>query len=415
MNSLREDAFKIFKESMESVLPEPSVERALEGADLSGKLLLVSVGKAAWRMANGAKKYLGPRLREGIVVTKYGHSLGEIEGVEIFEAGHPIPDENSLRATKRVVELVSNLGSDYTVLFLVSGGGSALFEEPADGISLDDIGRMNDLLIRSGADISEINTVRKHLSKVKGGRFGKLAEPAKIFSLVLSDVIGDRLDTIASGPAYPDSSTSEDALRILGKYGIDLTENILKALKEETPKELSNVESRIVGSVSVLCERAKETSERLGYSSTIFTTSVDCEAREAGRMLSSVAREETVFGRPLKRPCALIFGGETVVKVTGGGLGGRNQELALSAAIGIKGMEDAVIASIGTDGTDGPTDAAGGIVDGKTVERIEEMGLDPHEMLRNNDSYHALYASGDLVVTGPTGTNVNDLILVLCR
>nr|WP_113074786.1 glycerate kinase [Petrotoga sp. 9PW.55.5.1] len=414
MRNLREDAFKIINKSIESVLPDKAVKEEVEKLNLSGNVYLVAIGKAAWRMAKAAKDFLKDKIEEGIVITKYGHSQGQIEGLKIYEAGHPVPDENTIKATEKVVELVKKLNEKDTLLFLVSGGGSALFELPAEEISLEDLKRTTDLLLKSGANIVEINTIRKHLSQVKGGKFAKLVEPAKIYSLVLSDVLGDRLDSIASGPAYPDSTTVQDVERIVEKYRLNLPEHVISALKNETPKELNNVETRIVGSVSRVCENAQEVAKSLGYSTLILTTTLDCEAKEAGSFLASIAKEVKEKNRPLEKPCAIILGGETVVHVRGKGIGGRNQELALSAARGISNYEDVVIVSVGTDGTDGPTDAAGGIVDGMTVQRLEENGINIEDVIDNNDSYHALQSIDGLVITGPTGTNVNDLTFILC-
>lgn len=414
MRNLREDAFKIINKSIESVLPDKAVKEEVEKLNLSGNVYLVAIGKAAWRMAKAAKDFLKDKIEEGIVITKYGHSQGQIEGLKIYEAGHPVPDENTIKATEKVVELVKKLNEKDTLLFLVSGGGSALFELPVEEISLEDLKRTTDLLLKSGANIVEINTIRKHLSQVKGGKFAKLVEPAKIYSLVLSDVLGDRLDSIASGPAYPDSTTVQDVERIVEKYRLNLSEHVINALKNETPKELNNVETRIVGSVSKVCENAQEIAKSLGYSTLILTTTLDCEAKEAGSFLASIAKEVKEKNRPLEKPCAIILGGETVVHVRGKGMGGRNQELALSAARGISNYEDVVIVSVGTDGTDGPTDAAGGIVDGMTVQRLEEKGINIEDVIDNNDSYHALQSIDGLVITGPTGTNVNDLTFILC-
>ncbi|RAO99122.1 glycerate kinase [Petrotoga sp. 9PW.55.5.1] len=414
LRNLREDAFKIINKSIESVLPDKAVKEEVEKLNLSGNVYLVAIGKAAWRMAKAAKDFLKDKIEEGIVITKYGHSQGQIEGLKIYEAGHPVPDENTIKATEKVVELVKKLNEKDTLLFLVSGGGSALFELPAEEISLEDLKRTTDLLLKSGANIVEINTIRKHLSQVKGGKFAKLVEPAKIYSLVLSDVLGDRLDSIASGPAYPDSTTVQDVERIVEKYRLNLPEHVISALKNETPKELNNVETRIVGSVSRVCENAQEVAKSLGYSTLILTTTLDCEAKEAGSFLASIAKEVKEKNRPLEKPCAIILGGETVVHVRGKGIGGRNQELALSAARGISNYEDVVIVSVGTDGTDGPTDAAGGIVDGMTVQRLEENGINIEDVIDNNDSYHALQSIDGLVITGPTGTNVNDLTFILC-
>lgn len=410
---LRKDAIEIVSKTIEYVLPDDAVLRALEDIDLGENIVIVAVGKAAWRMAKSAKSLLRDKVIKGVVITKYGHSKGEIEGLEIYEAGHPIPDENTIIATERVLHMVSKLSEKDTVLFLVSGGGSSLFEKPKGSITLWQFQDLTEKLLKSGANIVEINTVRKHLSSVKGGRFAQKVYPAKIVLLVLSDVLGDRLDSIASGPAWPDSSTSEEALKIIEKYGIKVDDLILKELSDETPKRLENVESYIVGSVKAACEKAYQLASQLGYNAVILTTTLSCEAKEAGKFIASIVKEIVHSNRPFSKPAALIIGGETVVHVTGIGKGGRNQELALSAAIEIDGIENTVICSVGTDGTDGPTDAAGGMVDGTTCTRMRTLGIDPVKMLLNNDSYNALKAVGDLVIIGPTGTNVNDLILVL--
>ncbi|MCS7174441.1 glycerate kinase type-2 family protein [Pseudothermotoga sp.] len=409
---LRKDALKVVQSAIEHALPDNAVKQKLEQIELSS-VVLVAIGKAAWRMAKAAKDVLKDEIKKGIVITKYNHSEGDIDGVEIYEAGHPVPDENTMKATERALQLVKNLTQNDTVLLLISGGGSSLFEKPKGSVTLDQLQKLTNQLLKSGASIEEINAVRKHLSEVKGGRFAQKVFPARVVCLILSDVLGDKLDVIASGPAHPDSSTSQQALEILKKYNISVEENVLKELSEETPKSLSNVESHIVGSVKIACEKAVEVAEGLGYNSTILTTNLDCEAKEAGFFIASIAKELVLHDRPLKKPCALVLGGETVVHVKGRGKGGRNQELALSAAIKIAGLDDVVICSVGTDGTDGPTDAAGGLVDGKTVERIKKAGFDPMKFLEENDSYNALKIAKDLLVTGPTGTNVNDLILIL--
>ena len=413
MTTLKEDAVKIITQAIDAVLPEAAVQKQLRALDLPASLTVVAIGKAAWRMAHAAKAELGDRLRQGVVITKYEHALGDIPGLEIYEAGHPLLDQNSIAATQRALELVDPLTEKETVLFLVSGGGSALFEAPVTGLTLEDLIELNRQLLKSGANIVEINTLRKHLSTVKGGRFAQRVAPARIISLVLSDVLGDRLDSIASGPAYPDASTSAEALAIVAKYGLDLPPPMLAALHTETPKTVDNAETYIIGSVRVVAEAAATLASSLGYTPLILTTTLDCEAREAGRFLAAIAREVLASGQPVAPPCALILGGETVVNVKGNGLGGRNQELALAAALEIAGQDRIVIGSAGTDGTDGPTDAAGGVVDGGTVERLRAQGLDPYQALNNNDAYPALIASGDLLKTGPTGTNVNDISIIL--
>jgi len=405
-------AIEIVRNSIESVLPDRAVKDALKKLNLQD-VFLVSVGKAAWRMAKAAHEVLNGKIRKGIVITKYGHSEGSIDGFEIYEAGHPIPDENTLRATRRVMEMVEELNEKDTVLFLLSGGGSALFELPMEGVSLEELQEITDSLLKCGANIEEINTVRKHLSQVKGGRFAEKVYPARVVTLVLSDVLGDRVDMVASGPTCPDTSTSEEAIRILERYRISVSNDVKKALSKETPKHLSNVEIHVLGNVQKVCEAAKKIATEKGFNSEILTTTLDCEAKEAGRFIASIMKEIKFRDRPLEKPAAVIFGGETVVHVKGNGLGGRNQELALSAAIALEGVEGVVLCSVGTDGTDGPTDAAGGIVDGRTAKILKEMGEDPVEYLENNDSDSALKKAGALLKTGPTGTNVNDLIVCL--
>ncbi|WP_312815277.1 glycerate kinase [Sedimentibacter sp.] len=411
--TIREDAFVIIQESIKSVLPQAAVIKALEKRNFSGDVTVVAIGKAAWTMAFAAKEKLGDKVSRGIIVTKYAHSKGPIEGFEIIEAGHPVPDENSVIGAAKALELVKNLDESDDVIFLVSGGGSAIFEKPMEGIGLEDIMDITNQLLSSGADIVEINTIRKHLSDVKGGRFA-LHCKANIFSVVLSDVLGDRLDSIASGPAYPDSSTSQQALEIVEKYKLKVSEKGLEALKTETPKEINNCETVITGSVSELCSAASSIAKSLGYQPLLLTSTLDCEAKEAGRFMASVGREIR-SGNGLATPIAVIAGGETVVHIGGKGKGGRNQELCLSAAIGIEGLNDTVIFSVGSDGTDGPTDAAGGIVDGETASKIRNADIQPEVYLDNNDSYNALKVSGDLVITGSTGTNVNDLTVLLCK
>ena len=406
MKDLRKQADYITEKAIKAVLPDEAVKRALQGREFSGQVLLVAIGKAAYQMAKTARDVLGSRLNKGIVITKYGHVKGPIEGIRCFEAGHPVPDENGFLATQRTIELVSGLNAEDTVIFLISGGGSALFEKPL--VPKEELQDITTQLLKSGASITEMNTIRKRLSGVKGGRFAELCAPAKVFSIVLSDIIGDPLDMIASGPAYPDSSTCEEAINIAKKYKLRLSDSAWERLKTETPKELRNVETLITGSVRELCHSAKNACEELGYETEILTDTLGCEAKDAGRWLAGIAKKHHTTDR--KR--AFIAGGETVVHVTGTGLGGRNQELALTAAEGIKGMRAAVF-SVGSDGTDGPTDAAGGYVDGESAGRFLKKGIDIEQVLGDNDSYHALEAVGGLIATGPTGTNVNDFACVL--
>lgn len=407
--TLRQDADRIVAASLKAVLPDEAVRRAL--ADFrahGGRTVLVAVGKAAWQMAAAAAREL-PGLDDGIVITKYGHVMGEIPGVRCFEAGHPVPDENGYRATEAALALVSGLTERDDVLFLLSGGGSALFEQPL--IPAEELQDLTRQLLACGASIQEMNTVRKRLSGVKGGRFALACAPAHVFSIVLSDIIGDPLDLIASGPACADSTTCAQAAAIAERYGLQLSDRAWALLGQETPKALDNVETRITGSVRELCAAAAKACAELGYEPVLLTDRLCCEAREAGSFLASVLQTHRDSGRSL----AFLAGGETVVHLTGKGLGGRNQELALSAAGGIDGMEGAAVFSFGSDGTDGPTDAAGGYVDGTTAAALREQGLDAGSILRNNDAYHGLQAVGGLIVTGPTGTNVNDVAVALLR
>jgi hydroxypyruvate reductase len=411
--TLREDARFILERAIEAVLPEPAVRNFLHSRTPPPRVTLIAIGKAAWRMAQAALAEWGDAIVQGVVVTKYGHSQGELPGLEIYEAGHPLPDANSLAGARRALELVDPLGADDFVLFLVSGGGSALFEALPEGVTLDDLQAVNEQLLRSGANIVEVNAVRKRLSLVKGGRFAQRAAPARVLTLALSDVLGDRLDTIASGPAYPDATTAETVRAIVEKYRLSLSPTLRQLLEQETPKTLDNVETHIIGSVRVAVEAAAQAAQGRGYTPLTLTTTLDCEAREAGRFLAAIARTVRTEQKPLPPPCAILCGGETVVTVTGSGKGGRNQELALAAAIALAGLPDVVLASVGTDGTDGPTDAAGGLVDGDTVARLTACGVNAEQALADNNAYTALQASGDLLITGPTGTNVNDVTLLL--
>ena len=404
---LRQDADAIIRAAIAAVLPDEAVRRALKGRHFPGRVLLVAAGKAAWQMARAAVEALGP-VDAGVVVTKYGHVQGQLPGVACYEAGHPVPDENSFRATQAALDLVAGAKETDTVLFLLSGGGSALFEKPLiPGGELQDITQQ---LLACGADIVEMNTIRKRLSAVKGGRFALACAPARVYSIVLSDILGDPLDMIASGPVVPDRSTCAQAQAIAETYGLRLSGAARACLQQETPKVLDNVETHITGSVRELCAAAAAACGQLGYQPVLLTDHLDCEAREAGRFLADIAR--THAGRGQK--AAYLAGGETVVHLTGHGLGGRNQELALAAAPGLAGLPAAVF-SVGSDGTDGPTDAAGGYVDGDTAAALAARGLDAGAVLADNDAYHALQAVDGLIVTGPTGTNVNDVAVVLVR
>jgi hydroxypyruvate reductase len=405
MDWLRRDADEIVRAGIKAVLPDEAVIRALKEMEMpAGKLILVAAGKAAWQMARAAINTV--KADAGIVITKYDHAIEALPGIACYEAGHPVPYQNGFDATEKAIELAGNLSEGDMVLFLLSGGGSALFESPLiPGEELQDITKQ---LLACGADIVEINTIRKRLSRVKGGRFAEICAPAKVFTIILSDIIGDPLDMIASGPAYPDSSTCRDALDIVKKYDLKLTEKAMQLLHQETPKSLDNVTTLVTGSVRELCKAVADKCTELGYKPVILTDCLDCEARDAGRMLA----EKLIENADCNEKLAFIAGGETVVHVTGTGLGGRNQEIALAAAPLISGLEAAVF-SFGSDGTDGPTDAAGGYADGDSLRLLNESGWDVEAVLADNDAYHALESVGGLLVTGPTGTNVNDAAVAL--
>lgn len=405
--ALRKDAEKIARGAIDSVSPEAAVRRALEGKTFSGKLYLVSVGKAAWKMAEVATSCLEQPLEAGIVVTKYDHVEHPIPGVTCYEAGHPVPDENTFRATQAVLDMTADLDKSDTVLFLLSGGGSALFEQPV--VAEAELQSITRQLLACGADIVEMNTIRKRLSMVKGGKFAQWCAPAHVEAIVLSDILGDPLDMIASGPAASDQSTCADALAIAEKYQLALSDSAMDCLRTETPKELTNVSTQIIGSVRELCKAASEIAEELGYEPILLTDHLDCEAKEAGAFLADVLRTYACDGKKL----AYLAGGETVVHLVGKGLGGRNQEIALAAAAGLAGIPNACVISVGSDGTDGPTDAAGGYTDGDTTKELAKHGLTVSEVLADNNAYHALKAVDGLIFTGPTGTNVNDVAVGL--
>lgn len=407
---LREEADQIIRKSIQAVLPDEAVSKALKGKNFSqGKIYMVAVGKAGWQMGKAAADILQDRLEAGVVVTKYDHVKGEIPKTQCFEAGHPVPDENSYLATQAALDLVARAGSEDVVVFLISGGGSALFEKPL--VSGEELKDITTQLLACGADIVEMNTIRKRLSAVKGGRFALACEPAKVFSIVLSDILGDPLDMIASGPAYPDSSTCEEALSIAEKYKLKLSDEAWELLGKETPEELYNVETQITGSVSDLCRAAAAACEELGYEPHVLTDQLNCEAREAGRFLAAIARTYQNTNKSL----AFLAGGETIVHLTGKGKGGRNQELALAAAEGIAGLRNTAVFSVGSDGTDGPTDAAGGYSDDTTRDKLLSEGISIYDVLQDNDAYHALSKTDGLIVTGATGTNVNDVAVLLIK
>lgn len=389
------------------------------------RIFVLGFGKASCAMAKALEDALPERIDKGIVITKYGHSKGyHPQRVRVVEAGHPIPDERGVAGTRELMELAEESGERTLVVCLVSGGGSALLVAPAEGITLEDKKTVTDQLLRAGADIHELNTVRKHLSKVKGGRLAALVYPARTLSLIISDVIGDRFDVIASGPTSPDPTTFQNAMGVFQKYGLTdhVPTSVLKVIKKgidgfipENPKEGEKIFKRvrnsiIANNISAL-EGAKRKAEERGIRAEIITPRLEGEAREMGRWLAreALARKKRGKGTPLM----LISGGETTVTVKGSGKGGRNTEFALSFAMEIEGIGGITLLSAGTDGTDGPTDAAGAIVEGTTIVRARSSGLDPDVYLAGNDSYTFFRRTDDLLITGPTGTNVMDIQLVM--
>lgn len=375
-------------------------------------------------MAQAVESILGSLLTVGIVNVKYGH-VAPTQTIELREAGHPLPDANGIRSTQAQLELLLDLQPDDLVLCLLSGGGSALLELPVDGVTLDDLRALTDALLRSGATINEMNALRKHLSRVKGGQLAQLAQPARVVSLILSDVLGSPLDVIASGPTAPDPTTFADALAVLNKYNLrnQISPGIVEHLERgargdfpDTPKADDPLFARVTNIVladnAIACAAAAQRAAEFGYQTEIISTRVQGEAKIIAHEFAQRAIE-TKKHRLTNKPMCLISGGETTVTIRGTGKGGRAQEFALAAALALNKTDGIVILSAGTDGNDGPTDAAGAVVDGNTVPRSQAKALDPASFLANNDSYNFFQALGDLVITGPTNTNVNDLMLAL--
>jgi hydroxypyruvate reductase len=438
-SGLRRDALAILKAALRAVDAGNAVRRHFslsKGRLRAGttaialnefdRIFLVAAGKAAIQMASAASEVLGRALTRGIAVTKHGHAGRSLRHLTVIEAGHPIPDEQGLIASERIRALLRELNARDLLIVLISGGASALLPAPAEPITLAAKQQATDLLLRAGANITELNAVRKHLSLLKGGSMAALAYPATVVSLLLSDVIGDPLETIGSGPTAPDPSTFSDALAVLDKYRV--RNRVPKAVRSrleagaaghvsETPKPcepvFENVHNVIVGSNRLALEAAAREAKALGYRTLILSSTMQGETCEVARVHAQILREVQLSGHPVRRPACLLSGGETTVTVKGDGKGGRNQEFALATAIEIQGLSDLLVLSAGTDGTDGPTDAAGAIATGKTVSRAAAHGLDAAAHLRANDSYPFFEALGDLVRTGPTGTNVMDIHMLL--
>jgi glycerate 2-kinase len=422
-SKLRKQALAIFKAALRAADPGDAVARHLEREDLTRyrHIYVVGAGKAGVSMARAAERMLGRRIARGLLNVKYGHTA-KLRRVELNECGHPVPDRNGVEGARRIAEIAASAGAEDLVLCLISGGASALLPLPADPVTLDEKQETTKLLLACGADIHEINAVRKHISRIKGGQLARLASPATVLSLLLSDVIGDDLDVIGSGPTAPDASTFARARDILGKYGIfdrvpaAVRERIERGVRGEVPETpkphdpvFARVRNLVVGSNRLAVSQAFAAARELGFRALVLSTFVEGETREVARMHAAIAKEIVASGRPLKPPACVITGGETTVTLRGEGLGGRNQEFVLAAAIDIAGLRNVVILSAGTDGSDGPTDAAGAIADGRTLARNPRAP----EFLARNDSYHYFEGLGDLIVTGPTHTNVMDVRLIL--
>ncbi len=446
LQSRYRQALAVLEAALAAVEPGQAVRQALDFEPTKGllrvgeqvydlneieRIFVVGAGKAGTPMTQAVADLLGKRLSGGLVTVKYAHGPATTDRlpstVEILEAGHPVPDAAGLAATARLLEKVENLTERDLVIAVISGGGSALLEQPVAGIDLSDLQTLTTALLRSGATINEMNTVRKHLSQVKGGGLARRVAPARLIGLLLSDVVGSPLDVIASGPTVPDTSTYADAWNILAGRDLlsagEIPTSILEHLeggragnRPETPKPgdplFERVQTLIVGDNRVAALAALEKAAQLGFQPLLLSTFLEGEAREVARVLAGIGREVAASGHPLNPPACLIAGGETTVTVRGGGLGGRNQELALAAALAIEGQPNLLIVPLATDGSDGPTDAAGAFAHGQTIAQARQQGLDPLDFLARNDAYHFFETAGGLLKTGPTQTNVNDLIFI---
>jgi hydroxypyruvate reductase len=435
---LRKKAAAVFRAALEAADPVQAVLRHLQ---LKGEALIagqkryrlssfdnvwvVGAGKASAAMALAVERLLGSRIRGGVVNVKYGH-LAKLRRIELNECGHPVPDTAGIRGAERIAEIAGLAGERDLLIVAISGGASALLPMPAAPITLEEKQATTKLLLACGANIHEINAVRKHISEIKGGQLARLAYPATVLSLLLSDVIGDDLDVIGSGPTASDASTFATARGILDKYGLfdripaSVRSRIERGIAREIPetpkaddRAFERTTNLVVGSNRLAVDAAARKAKELGMKPVVLSTLIEGETRDVARMHSAIAREVLLSGRPARPPVCLISGGETTVTLRGKGLGGRNQEFVLAAALDLAGCHNAVVLSGGTDGTDGPTDAAGAIADGMTLCRADQMGLDARRYLAANDSYHFFEPLGDLLKTGPTNTNVMDIRLML--
>ena len=438
MKNLRLDIRKIFDAGLKAADPGEAIRRTVKLTekqlmigdreyDLGSfdGVMVVGAGKAAASMTTALEGILGSYVTGGVITTKYGHGLA-LKVVSVTEAGHPIPDESGVRGSERILNLLESAGERDLILCVISGGGSALLPMPAGDISLHDKRKTTQVLLDCGADIHEVNTIRKHISGIKGGRLAEAAFPGTLVTFMLSDVIGDDPDVIASGPTVPDRSTFRDCIKIVDKYdlGEKLPHSVIEYLKSgvqgtepETPKPGDLVFDRslalVIGSCALSVSSAKQKAVELGYDTIILSSCIEGETREVAKVHAAIAKEILKSGNPVSAPGCVISGGETTVTIRGDGLGGRNMEFVLATAIEIDGLGGVTVLSGGTDGTDGPTDAAGAIADGSTVQTARARGLDAANYLRNNDSYHFFEATGDLLITGPTMTNVMDLRIFL--
>lgn len=438
LEKLRSDARAIFDSGLEAVDPEVAIHTHLQRSEnklhlnnseysLSDfeNIYVIGMGKAAASMAKAVEEILGDEITEGLVIVKYGHTA-PLKKIKIKEAAHPVPDDSGLSGSREIIKLLEKTGKNDLVICVISGGGSALLPYPAGNLTLEDKQTVTKSLLECGADIHEINSIRKQISGVKGGRLAEHVYPSTLISLILSDVIGDDLDVIASGPTVPDTHTFHDCRNIIEKYNLNykVSSRVIEYIEkgcdgeiEDTPKPDSPVFERtqntIVGSNILAVKAAKAKAEKLGYNTIILSTFIHGETEEVAKVHTAIAKEIISSGNPVNKPACIISGGETTVTIEGKGKGGRNQEFVLAAAIDIDGLKNTVILSGGTDGNDGPTDAAGAIADGKTINRAEELGLNAYEYLCGNNSYNFFEPLGDLVMTGPTNTNVMDLRIVL--
>jgi hydroxypyruvate reductase len=440
---MRKKAKVIFDKAVSAVNPSEALKKSVhiqnealaiqvaegleKSIDLRGfnRLFLIGTGKASASMAQAMEEIIGSRLTSGVIITKHGHGL-PLKLTEVIEAGHPLPDQKGLEGAKKIQTLLKESGEKDLILFLISGGGSALLPLPVDGISLEEKQKTTQLLLDCGADIIEINTIRKHISQIKGGWLARWAYPSTILTFILSDVVGDPLDSIASGPTVPDTSTFIEAWEILEKYGLTqkVPSSVQKHLSsgregkiEETPKPgdtiFNKVHNILIGSNILALRAAEKEASSLGYNTLILSSSIVGETREAARFHGALVKEVMSSGHPLQKPACIISGGETTVTIKGQGKGGRNQEFVLAGAFEIQDLKAVVVLSGGTDGTDGPTDAAGAIADHTTIQRAQRLGLNPKIHLNNNDAYPFFQRLGDLLITGPTQTNVMDVRIIL--